>query len=1355
MAFFEGQTKTINEASEQLINSMEKLNDKMIGLRDEENKLIIENQENQLDEQLLDLEEVKCEKELNDMIDEIKKSSSDDKYTSDKKLSTKKYLYFKYVKNHYIKNNLYQFIQECKKLDSIPEWRANISDIIVSYLSKYLPDPNSVDPNNPTYITKIPTYDTFNLIIMGTPGVGKSFTADIVGKVLKHSGLLTKGDRHDIKKPDIVGSYTGQTAPKVYKEFTECLGKVIFIDEAYSIAGAKDETKGTYNEFGQESLDAITDYTSEHIGFSAFVAAGYEYEMKSQFLDVNIGLPRRFPTQLILNRYALNSFWKILYNYMIKFVKKIHLENHHKACFELQNLLFNFQCIPNPVIKLSKDWSNCWKSTKLRNIKVDLDINLDEDNTIKIPFLELLDFHKKVKNSVVTSETVEELISRDYLKNPDIITKTFIKSFVVYTFCEIFNGDMFRSQADNLTKFSNVILDNKIVNPLNKYNEHKDNNYKFGDTEWIEYCFFSLYFTKNPNQQINNIDYRFDEVNIQNRQTAGYKRSNKKSRNNNKKINNRSRKNEPESIINKIIREINNNMKLKGGNPGKKKTGPKTFGDGIMGIFDPSDDSDIESENEEFFGSYETGSPRQDSSIPPNFPDNNPNTPNQAPINPNTPNQAPIKTDPPNQAPIKTNPPNNTTVKPTPVGPSKLLIPGSKLLIPMSDSDDSDDEDDDIKNKQNKINNFKADELYEKGLEFFNKSDYKQALTYFNKAIEISKTHGNCLYMLGKMYIEQLGIVKSIDPDTTTMGLNYYSLSSKFGNTEAQYIMGFIYNYIYAYKQINDPDEQSVADNLSVEIYKTKVDLSKDDLEEMNETKHDILTKYHIDPDIDIKININVDPEKEFINMFKKVIKSCYFDGKAELKSALYLLTRYYLENNKEDEAIKYLKKSIEQNSLKANITLANIYVKHNDIPNAVQYYDSAARLGDVDIQIMLGDWYNNPMHIEEINSNFKDFFEKERKLDYYKSMEYYKMALNNTKDDMNSELIETKYELAKQGYETYIFDKLFKSVDKNDRVEQFKIGTKFLEEGLKYQGLNLIKKSADNEYAEACFKQGKIIYDTLDIFNDKVQLEKDTEEMKKYFEIACRLEYKDAIWFYADILFNGIKIRSDKKRAVDLYRKGAELGDVKCQLVYATLLINNNVENGVERNDYQAVMYLRMAVENDETNTTAQALLSKLDKEERGMRDLSFSCKISFDKITNVNNILIDISESLKTDDKSSTETINPIFNKFNEDNVIYRTEYDNNNYEPFKQPKFIHFIKVYILLKCYVEVLYQLNQPDQKFNRESWWFFKLSHFSTILEDFDIKSIMETYNNLYQNTLDIKTNNPETDTKTEKMKKQ
>ena len=406
-----------------------------------------------------------------------------------------------------LKSNLYNFIETCKKLDSVPSWRALISTLIVGYLTEVLKNPSTNES-----VVVMPSYNYFNLVLVGTPGVGKSYTSQIIGEALRWSGFLTDGSLVSIKKPDIIGSYTGQTAPKVYLELTKALGKVAFIDEAYSIAGPMDESKKTFNEFGQEALDAITDYTSEHIGLFSIIAAGYQYEMDNQFLNVNIGLKRRFPSVLVLQRYDLKSFWNILKNLLDKFTQKDQVKTHNRACFELLNLMFNYQV--KPPIKLSPNWKELWKGADLTNIIFNIYF---EDLKFNVPVLRLSDFQTLLgdKNKRIDDETATlEIFNGSGLDSSKIsrVTKTFIKLFILQNFSTsdddkpLLNGDLFRSQADNLTKFSQTILEDKILNPLDKFKVSQDKE-PIGNINWTQYLYFDLYFSKNPNQPINNMQY--------------------------------------------------------------------------------------------------------------------------------------------------------------------------------------------------------------------------------------------------------------------------------------------------------------------------------------------------------------------------------------------------------------------------------------------------------------------------------------------------------------------------------------------------------------------------------------------------------------------------------------------------------------------------------------------------------------------------------------------------------------------------------------------------------------------------------------------------------------------------------
>ena len=518
---------TIQKLASDILSNIQKEEEKYESLNKDNENLDNENKSNEL---LLG----DADDQIDDILEDILNTKIVITNTNIKRETPHEMFVRKYIMTNYLKKNLYEFINQCRLLDSVPSWRAKITTLMVGYLTSYV-----VDPNDETkHISVIPSYDYFNLVLQGTPGVGKSYSSAIIGKALKWCGFLTVGKMKEIKKPDIVGSYTGQTAPKVYNELTQGLGNVVFIDEAYSIAGARDEVKGTFNEFGQEALDAITDYTSEHIGLLAFIVAGYEYEMQNQFLNVNIGLPRRFPTILTLRRYDMKSFWKILETPVIKFCPKYQVDHHHHACFELLNIMFNFQWTPNPVLQISKKWSTWWEGFNLKNLIMNLKINMASNgsNIVNIPFSQLPNFDEKIQNienENITAESIE-VIPLTKLIGGDINmeTATFLKAFFIYKFCNIRNGDFFRSQADNLTKFGQTILSDKIINPSGLFKSGEDNNSN-GNRDWIEYVYFNLYFAKNPNKNVENISFSFNDP--QTLQVAGskkrqYTRKNKKSK---------------------------------------------------------------------------------------------------------------------------------------------------------------------------------------------------------------------------------------------------------------------------------------------------------------------------------------------------------------------------------------------------------------------------------------------------------------------------------------------------------------------------------------------------------------------------------------------------------------------------------------------------------------------------------------------------------------------------------------------------------------------------------------------------------------------------------------------------------
>lgn len=143
-------------------------------------------------------------------------------------------------------------------------------------------------------------------VFTGNPGTGKTTVVNMLGKIYHKMGLLSKGHVNEVDRAKLVGEYIGQTAPKVKKAIDEARGGILFIDEAYSLARAGEDSK----DFGKEVIEILLKEMSDGPGDLAIIVAGYPQEMET-FIDSNPGLKSRFSQYFSFDDYFPEELFEI------------------------------------------------------------------------------------------------------------------------------------------------------------------------------------------------------------------------------------------------------------------------------------------------------------------------------------------------------------------------------------------------------------------------------------------------------------------------------------------------------------------------------------------------------------------------------------------------------------------------------------------------------------------------------------------------------------------------------------------------------------------------------------------------------------------------------------------------------------------------------------------------------------------------------------------------------------------------------------------------------------------------------------------------------------------------------------
>jgi hypothetical protein len=162
-----------------------------------------------------------------------------------------------------------------------------------------------------------------NTSIVGPAGSGKTTMARAISRWYAALGILTFDSFYqsksgelsivEVSRSNLIGEYTGQTAPKTLGVLAINLEKTLFIDEAYSVTGCSFDAQNKVepDAYGEEFLATLLLFMNDHKGFNAILVAGYETQMRKCFFERNEGLPRRFPRQITLPFYSTDELFGI------------------------------------------------------------------------------------------------------------------------------------------------------------------------------------------------------------------------------------------------------------------------------------------------------------------------------------------------------------------------------------------------------------------------------------------------------------------------------------------------------------------------------------------------------------------------------------------------------------------------------------------------------------------------------------------------------------------------------------------------------------------------------------------------------------------------------------------------------------------------------------------------------------------------------------------------------------------------------------------------------------------------------------------------------------------------------------
>lgn len=178
--------------------------------------------------------------------------------------------------------------------------------------------------------------DFMHTCIYGPPGTGKTEIAKIIGKIFSKLGILKKGTFKKATRADFIAGFLGQTALKTKDVIKECLGGVLFIDEAYALGNPEKR-----DSFAKECIDTLCESLSDNKDNLMVIIAGYKEDLKKCFFNYNQGLDSRFTWRYSTDDYTPEEL-KLIFNKKVKDIGWSIKKNIKTSWFEDKKDYFKY-----------------------------------------------------------------------------------------------------------------------------------------------------------------------------------------------------------------------------------------------------------------------------------------------------------------------------------------------------------------------------------------------------------------------------------------------------------------------------------------------------------------------------------------------------------------------------------------------------------------------------------------------------------------------------------------------------------------------------------------------------------------------------------------------------------------------------------------------------------------------------------------------------------------------------------------------------------------------------------------------------------------------------------------------------